>query len=552
MKRSVVSIMAVAAFAACFDDPTSSLRNGPAQLVLDRSAALVPYNDSLGIEVRVKDAQGNPQVVGPVTFTTGSAAVATVNPADVQDGEVVVRANILAHDPVGGVTFVRVTAQGLTDSIRVTSLPTAIPAGSAVIGGAVGPDTLGTGTAFTAGDTITITLPATMDFSVAAGEESGVNLGNQAAYILSQDADQIRAVSRGSYQGAVEITNVVLLANATLGTAAVNLDLQTADVVTVAKPRFRGTESVAGGIVLTIDAAAGQSFSTTAGALSAVKFGPDLATVITRTTAQIVVSSPLDYTGGYTITNVNGGGILLDSVKSVGNITIQRATFPGTIAITGDTSLLDTLTLTAGAGVTFGATSNIVTGGRNGFVLSRNATTIVAVPAAPGPVNVTSVTVGATTFPSLPEGTGFLVKFAVNESNEPANDNGPTGNPMAAPVNVGDTTTSFGAVEGPGAAFANPGPDFDDYFVFTPANAGTYRVIIDWGNGTIDIDGFVLNGAGGGFCVLDGCAGATGADPETMNVTLNGGTSYTILSEMWDNHAVATPTNYRVRIIRIS
>jgi hypothetical protein len=121
------------------------------------------------------------------------------------------------------------------------------------------------------------------------------------------------------------------------------------------------------------------------------------------------------------------------------------------------------------------------------------------------------------------------------EDNEPGNDDPAT----ATAITVGGA-----ALEG----FITD-TDIDDFFTFTlaaPADV-TVTVSFDGGGGDPDIDVFLLNAAGGGFCVLDGCAMATGSMPEETTVTLPAGT-YTVLVEYYDAGAAEAPFWYRVKL----
>lgn len=122
------------------------------------------------------------------------------------------------------------------------------------------------------------------------------------------------------------------------------------------------------------------------------------------------------------------------------------------------------------------------------------------------------------------------------EDNEPGNDDPAT----ATPIVVGGA-----ALEG-----LITGTDVDDFFSFTLAASTTITITVefDGGGGDPDLDVFLLNASGGGFCVLDnGCAMATGSQPEEFTGTLAAGT-YTLLVELFDEGAAEFPLWYRVRI----
>lgn len=121
------------------------------------------------------------------------------------------------------------------------------------------------------------------------------------------------------------------------------------------------------------------------------------------------------------------------------------------------------------------------------------------------------------------------------EDNEPGNDDPTTATPI---------TVDGAALEG----FITES-DIDDFFVFTLAAQTTITITATFDGGGVDpdLDVFLLNASGGGFCALDGCAMATGSMPEEFTGTLPAGT-YTVLVEFFDAGAADEPFWYRVKI----
>jgi hypothetical protein len=116
---AVVLIGAVAT--ACFDDPTSSLRNGPSRLDLSRSAIFINLGDSLSINAGVKDEQGNVFSAAGTVWESANPAVATARVDDIViPNNAFSRAFILGTG--AGTTYVRITSQGIRDSVLVTVL----------------------------------------------------------------------------------------------------------------------------------------------------------------------------------------------------------------------------------------------------------------------------------------------------------------------------------------------------------------------------------------------------------------------------------------------
>ena len=249
-------------------------------------------------------------------------------------------------------------------------------------------------------------------------------------------------------------------------------------------------------------------------------------------------------TAGATWVRATAGGVT-DSIYVV----VVPPTFAGTITPAAPT-VSDTVTIsTSGALLFVPANVTVSMGGAPMQVVSATATSVRFIPVftADGEVMVGGLQlVGTIDLPPL------VATQLVNVADpENANDAPGGGLVIASPGAVGDTAVSFGAVTGDATNGAG-GDDVDDFFTFTPAVDMGVRVEVEWLDEDVDIDAYVLNAAGGGFCVLDACSGGTSANPETMNVTLVGGTSYQIYVNLWDEHDAPTPMRYIVRIIRTS
>lgn len=108
--------------AACFSDPTKSLRAGPTRLVLSTSFANMTVAETLLVTVQVTDDQGNFQSFAEPTYTPASATVAAM--ASIPDTTIVSIPGLtlwksnLVGKAVGN-TKVMIVAGGVTDSILV-------------------------------------------------------------------------------------------------------------------------------------------------------------------------------------------------------------------------------------------------------------------------------------------------------------------------------------------------------------------------------------------------------------------------------------------------
>ena len=445
MKRSFVSILAVVAIAGCFDDPTSDLRVGPDHLVLDRSFASVATGDTLAVEAQVLDAQGNVLPATGATWTSDDPTIASVAVDDEQlAGGASSRAHIAGVSASGGTTIIRVTIQGVEDSIRVTTLPTDFIGSAVVAASAFGPNTQ-----------------------------------------------------------------------------------------------------------LTVTAQAGTAFNTT----STVSIGGRALTLLSVSPTTITAISPSDTTGIVKVTDVTIGTLTLDSLRTLGPVSISGAFFPGTLTHAGDA--LDTIVISGGAAATFSTTAplSVVRVGATdtAMLFSRTANELRVLVPSTGTwtVTVTNVIVAGTTISSLSFAAPFVVT-TTGEGNEPANDGAGGATAVSAPAAVNDTITFFGTVLGPASGgIGGAGSDADDYFSFTTGSAGTYKISVDWQAKAADIDGYIQNSAGA-YPGLAGFQGATSANPENAQIALAAATSYRVYINLYDNHGVAGAVPYRVRLIRVS
>lgn len=620
--RLLVAVLAAAGLAGCFSDPASSLRNGPASLSLSRSAAAITNGDSLLVEAVVRDEAGNPLPTTGATWTTDNASVASVNLAATQAPEEgTSRAYVAATNAAGAITYVRVNVRGLTDSIRIISLPATLPTGLVSYTGTAKPDTILTN-AFTAPDTVIFRSGPTLSFDGAA---SVVRFGTANAYILFRSDTMIKVMARGPWDGAATITRITYPGNAVTGpilldslfsgdnvlvsrarlqgtttvagdtlivtatgltsfstttsqvwlgptqalvlsnngttiraiaqslqsasyTGGVNVRIYNLDAthtvdsvysssnITLARATFPGAVTVSSGILMTVNAPTGTTFTTSGANASNVLIGGSATGVISRTANQIQVSSTVDTTGIVTVTSLVVNGVRVDTLRTPASYTIQRATFGGTITTTGP-DMLDTLTITAPAGVTFQTAaplSQVTSGGLNAFVLSRTSTQMVVVPSSSGTLLITNVNVGGTVFPSLGTPNNRTISSTTGEAFEPAND-APggrtislTGTSAASPLVI------FGAVDGHNGV----GNDADDFYTFTlGATANVFLTVAFPGNGSggaanPDIDLLVCNAACSSFPF--GFGGATAGQPEVHNIANMPAGTYNIYVNGWE------------------
>ena len=224
---------------------------------------------------------------------------------------------------------------------------------------------------------------------------------------------------------------------------------------------------------------------------------------------------------------------LKDSIQVYG----LPVVFDGTVAHVANPSPRDTITINGTSVLSFtttgGDTSVVTVGGIQVWMLSRSASQLkfLAPEGNAKTVNITNVVLnGVVTIADL-DATSTLT---VADPTEPANDDPATPAPMTLYSDYFGTLSSS---------------DVDDFVSFTTTTADNVRIEIEWQTDA-DIDGYLLDGTGGGYGVLDGYAMASSANPETVDVTLAAATTYQIDVNLYDAGSV-TPVIYRIRTIKL-
>lgn len=548
--RLIASGLAVLALGACFDDPTSALRNGPARIELSVVSLSVESGDSVSVEGRVLDEQGNPLPFSDANWTTADAATATtIADPNVAVGGVYSRVFVKGISAQGGVTTVTLNAQGLQQTFTVKVIPAEFSGTVAVTGttsadtvlvpGAPGaaPDT----TFIVAGDTLVLTAPATFTFDAAASQ---VNFGLNPGYIIERTATSMKVMSRGPFAGQAQVTNLIF--TGTAGTGPINIDSIPTPVIQISRARFNGGIAVGNSAFgtntqITVTAQAGTTFNTTGATASGVQVGSTTATVLTRTTTTLTAIVAGNLTQTVRVTNVNLGTALIDSLRTAGTTTVNASFFPGTV-VNGAGAMLDTIVINGGGIATFtttGATaSNVTVNGTAAWVISRSANEVRAIARANGTsaVSVSNVLVAGTTISSLTSQNSITVGPATGD-NEPANDSHLTAAvvtlPFAAtPADSVNALAIFGVTE-----------DGDtDLIGFTLAAPANVRLRLEWPT-TGDVDLLMRNSTNTGF--VGGFGGASLANPEVMNVLALPAGTYFIRVDGYDVSGAIVP--FRIR-----
>jgi hypothetical protein len=269
------------------------------------------------------------------------------------------------------------------------------------------------------------------------------------------------------------------------------------------------------------------------------------------TKAKVVVGAPLGtftaFAPGAVTVSATGTGSPQSGVTGTKSVTVAAGTFVGTLTpSSGDPT--DIIKVTRGVGgPAFDADTRVFINNIRAFTFGLTADSVkVVVPGvgAAGPVSLLMDNMGAGQLAQTITFTSNTASFA--DPFDGVNDD-----PNTAPVITanGDyyITMSGGCANGGGGA----GTDCDDWFrVTNPGGAAaSVTVRVDWFITAADVD--VLMGTDPvdvyAYGCEDGCGGATGANPQTTNMSIPAaGTKY-VWVNLFDAGA-APSTTIRVRV----
>jgi len=190
----LAAALVAAGTTACFTDPTEDAMNGAERIDLSRAVVFINQGDSLTVQAEVKDGAGNVFNANDATWESSDAAIAVARKDTIViPGGAFSRVFIRAVS--AGQAYIRITTQGLTDSVRAVVIPT-------TFNGTVSPATA------TVGDTITISATSALTFSTS----SEVTVGGNGVFITSQSATSIKFIApTATTADEIEITDLVLL-----------------------------------------------------------------------------------------------------------------------------------------------------------------------------------------------------------------------------------------------------------------------------------------------------------------------------------------------------
>jgi hypothetical protein len=312
----VLAVALIAAGAtACFEDPTSSLRNGPSRIELTRSTMFLNIGDSLSVQAVVKDDQGMTYGAADATWTSSVPAVAVVR----RDATVIIPYDAFSKAFVravsAGSSWVKVASHGVTDSLRVFGLPPTFT------GAITAPEGL------MMADTITIAATSALTFT----DSTTVTIHGAEAVILSQTASQLKVTaSAPTHEDSPVVLSHLLLAG------VFDMSLTATTTLGVAATVRGGGATVSPatsnvGDTLTITASSVVSFSVAAGSLSEVTVGGTPTWLVSQTASEIKVIAPMAAAGStVAITNVTLlGTVPLASLGAAPTVTVTEASEPG-------------------------------------------------------------------------------------------------------------------------------------------------------------------------------------------------------------------------------
>jgi hypothetical protein len=273
-----------------------------------------------------------------------------------------------------------------------------------------------------------------------------------------------------------------------------------------------------------------------------VTIGGVAAVILSHTAGvlKVVAGAPVAAGSKVVLTHLLLAGAVDMSLTATTTVAVASTVRGGSVSLSSATpNVGDTVTLTANGVVSFsvaaGSLSNVTVGGSPAWILSQTATQIKLISpraAAGSAATITNVILlGSVPLPTLDAAS----TVTVTELNEPGN------NSPATPSALTLYTDYYGSISS---------TDADDFISFTTTTGDSVRVELQWLTDA-DNDLYLLNAAGGGYCVLDNnCAAAGSSNPEHVNVRLAAATTYQFDV---NNYAAGSiePILYRIRTIKL-
>lgn len=513
------AIAVLIAIGSCAEDPLSDFDGDAAQLVTNFSELHISVGSTSTVTATVLDGRGTALIV-PVTFrtcnATASAVVdATYNPVPRTSTRALVTA--LSY----GTSCVIAEAAGLSDTVNVLTFPHSI-----VI---IGPSTVTSGdtTAYThqyldrTGNPVAGVPAPTWSTSPAA-----IGTVSATGDVAAKDTGIVNVTARGpgTTTAGISVTNPVTVIPAPFTVTITPNPADPGQVVKLARapggPAFDANTSV--------------RFGTSVQAVVAGSLTPDsLKVAIPDLAVGGVLSVGVARMGATEITQ-SGGVFTVNTPATLAGSTSPTSGQPG-----------DRVVIRRGSGdPVFDANTRVFFGGVRTFININTADSLVVpVPGigTVGAVELRLTRLGASDLARQEPFTADTGVFLFADASDDVNDD-----PDTAPEITSDG--DFFVVVSGGCASGVGGTDCDDFFQITNSGGSDAAVTVNaaWLAGP-DVDIYGLDPTFD-FCTFDdGCAGATGANPESFTMTIPAGETWFIYVNLWA--PAGTPsTVVRVRV----
>lgn len=532
----LVGVIAAVVVDGCKDNPTNTLVGTPTRVGFQYATLRVTVADSLATFIVVQDEGSNP-VVAPVTVT--SCDPATVAVSQVVSGAPLVQTNFFVRGVKYGTACVVGTVDGLSDTMLVATVPDHITISS-------GPDTVVSG------------VPASFGFTWVDKQGHPV-LGVPAPTwstsntALARFSDPVAGTLVGRDTG---VSNVIVTEAFSLLGGTVTQTITTNKTIATIPAAFNGTTNSPvppGGTLVVTANAGGPAYDGT----TQIWFGSAAQTTDTTGVPTTVKTPVLD---------LAAWGPLSMGLKGLGSGEITQTTtisvqvpplFSGAVSST-TAQPAQLLTMTKGASdSSWGFLARAFFNSTRAWIVDTTSTVAhIALPPAfqTGKTLLLLTRMGPT---------AVAAQDSLTSSTATAYDqfdkivSGAVKNSPNSGAHVSTDTTLFISLSGSctnggptvGGSSVNTSANCDDYVAVTNTKATDDTAVtlsVQWQKSaelgvTQDLDTywfpdttFIGDATFSEFCVVDGCAGASSANPEKTTVTIPAGQTYYILVNLFN------------------
>jgi hypothetical protein len=528
MNRPLFGALGVAAVLTltvgnCKSDPFSDLDKTPTALVINFSHVQVPVGDAASVTASVLDGRATPLPV-PVAFrmcNTG-VGVATVAVDPSYHPVPATSSRVLVTAVTFGTTCVIAEAEGFTDTVTVATFPASVVV--------IGPDTVVSGVGAT----------YTHEFRGRAGNPlSGVpaptwTVGDTTRATVTAAGGVLSGRDTGFVN--VTVTGIGTSAAGVVGTKPVVVLPAPFGITIVPNPADPGQ------VVNLSRAPTGPIFD----ANTSIRFGTSVQTFVTGTLTpdSVKVAIPDVAAGG--VLGVGAARLGPDQITQSGGLfTVNTpAVLAGTVTPTSGIPGTAVTIKRGGGDPAFDANTRVFFDGIRTFVSVNTADSLVVPVPGIGSTGAKELRMTRLDAGDLARRGTFTSNSATLADQYDAVNNDPATAPVITANGDYFVVVSGACVNGVGGA----GTDCDDFFKVTNSGGApaTITVNVAWLTGP-DIDAYGLDPTFD-FCTYDdGCAAATGANPEQFEMTIPAGETWFIYINLWAP-AGTTSTAARVRV----